>query len=235
MGRVSGARLTPKLQLFVANYLVHYNAARAVKQTYGENPHDRGTEKWERFEASARARGSMLLTKLNVSEAIRVGQKRIRQKFDVDADMVVAELASIAFTRLDQVAPWDEDGSHLMPSSEIGEVHLAAIKGMKFKRTVEVQEGEIDPETKLPKQTVLRVENVEFTMHDKVAALKLLGQHVGMRFGGPRINVEPGGTANVDARNQSLLNVYAKLEDMDPDELVKAALAMPAEEDADGA
>lgn len=224
------SRLTPKQRLFVANYLVHYNAARAIKQTYGENPHARGTAAWQGFEASARARGSILLTKLNVSEAIRVGQKRIRQKFEVDEDMIVAELAGIAFTRLDHIAPWDEEGAHLTPSADVGEIHLAAVKGLKFKRTIEIEEGPKDADGNKT-ETVVRVENVEFTMHDKTAALKLLGQHLGMRFGGPRVNVEKGGTANIDNRHQSLLGVFSKLDQLEPEELLKAAMAMPAEED----
>lgn len=222
------ARLTPKQRLFVANYLVHYNASRAVKQTYGDNPHPRGVPRWHGFEESARARGHKLLTNVHVSEAIRVGQLRVRQKFEVDEDMVVAELASVAFTRLDHIAPWDEDGSRLTASDDISPMHLAAVKGMKFKRTIEVEDGPKDSETGKPKESVVKVESVEFTMHDKTAALKLLGSHLGMRFGNQRINVEKGGVANVDNRQQSLL-VAEKLASMTAEEILAAAMRMPPE------
>lgn len=209
----SSSRLTPKQRLFVEHYLIHFNGTKAAMDAgYSRNPD------------SARAHATKMLAKAHISEAVKIGQRRQIEKFEVDQDMVVAGLAAIAFTNLDDVAPWDERGNMLIASADLPWRVRASIKGLRVRRTRRT-ERRADEDWE--------VEEFEVRMHDRVAALKLLGQHVGMRFGGPRINVEPGGTANVDARNQSLLNVYAKLEDMDPDELIKAAMAMPREEDGE--
>lgn len=203
------SRLTPKQRLFVEHYLVHYNASRAVKETYGDNPHPRGNDRWEAFEESARARGHRLFTNVHVSEAIRAGQKRIRQKFEFDEDMVVAELAAIVFTHLDHLMPWDADGPRLLPSEDLPDFRKGAVKGMRFRRTVEVQQGAEGTK----EERVLKVEHVELVMQDRVSAIKLLLQHGGWLPRGLRVNVEKGGTVHVDSRQQSLVGVFSRLSD----------------------
>lgn len=201
------SRLTPKQRLFVEYYLVAPNATKAVMQAYGLKNAD-----------SARARGAHLLANVSVSEAIRAGQKRLIEKFHVDQDMVVAGLAAIAFTNLDDVAPWDEQGSMLIPSKDLAWRVKASVKGLKVHRRREVvKEGDED--------APWEVERVEWVMHDKVQALKLLGQHVGMVFGGPRVKVESGGVANIDNRRQSL----SVLDQLTVDELIAAAKQLPDE------
>lgn len=205
------SRLTPHQRLFVEYYLVAPNATQAAMKAYGLKKPD-----------SARARGALLLANVSVSEAIRAGQKRLIEKFEIDQDMVVAGLGAIAFTNLDDVAPWDEKGNMLVPSVDLAWRVRAAIKGLRVKRTRRT-ERRADEDWE--------IEEFEVRMHDRVAALKLLGQHLGMRFGGVKVNALPGSEVNVDARNQSLLNLAGKIEELDPDELLRAVMKLPAEED----
>ncbi|MGE3463861.1 MAG: terminase small subunit [Pseudomonadales bacterium] len=206
---MSGGKLTPNQRLFVEYYLVRPNATWAAKQAYPRLK-----------DASARARGALLLANVSVSEAIKAGQARVIEKFHVDQDMVVAGLAAIAFTNLDDVSPWTEAGSILVPSQDLSWRVKASVKGLKVTRRREVEKRE--------DEEAWEVERVEWVMHDKVAALKLLGQHVGMRFGGPKVTAEPGSHVSVDARTQ-FLGITKKLDALTPEELLEAALRMPAE------
>lgn len=221
------AKLTPKQRLFVANLIrLNYNATAAVKATYGENPHAKNTPKWQLFEASARARGSENLTKPNVSEAVRLAQRRVIEKAEVDEDMIVSALAAMVFTNLDDVAPWDEKGLMLTPSDELPWRFKAAVRGIEITRKVYTEKGEDGQEGES-----YTVENVKFRMAEKAPFLKLLMQHMGLLQRGVRdINVGKGGVANVDQRSQSLL-ISEKLAGMSPEEILAAAMALPAEPD----
>jgi phage terminase small subunit len=222
------ARLTPKQRLFVECYLVHYNGTKAALEAgYSKNPD------------SARAHATKMLAKAHISEAVKLGQRRIIEKFEVDADMVVAGSGAIAFTNLDEVAPWDERGTMIIASADLPWRVRAAVKGLRIKRTRRVEGRRnlvkriVDGvEIERAEDEAWEIEEVEWRMHDRVAALKMLGQHLGMRFGAPRIQVKDGGVANVDARAQSLL-IAEKLKDMSPAEILEAAMRLPPEPNDD--
>ncbi len=213
-------RLTPKQRLFVAQYLVHLNATKAAMEVYGLKPD------------SARARGAHLLAKVSVFEAVQAGQRRVVEKFAVDKDMGVSGLAAIAFTNLDDVSPWTEHGSVLIASEDLPLRARSAVRGLRVRRTRRT-EGRPKMEKRVVEgveveelvQEAWEVEEVEWRMHDKVAALKLLGQHLGVFPRGVKINAEPGSEVNVDART---LNLSA-LEALTAEELLEAARRMPAE------
>jgi hypothetical protein len=98
------------------------------------------------------------------------------------------------------------------------------VKGLRVRRVRRV-------EGRGPNAEPWEVEEVEWRMHDKVAALKLLGQHLGMFPRGVKVRAEAGSSVNVDARHQHL-NLKA-LEALTPEELLALASQLPAEpEDA---
>lgn len=219
---MSAPRLTGKQRLFVANLVrLNYNQTAALKATYGENPHPKSSPRWEAWEGYARARASELVTKPNVSEAIRLAQRRAIEQAEVTEDMIVAALGAIAFTKLDDVAPWDEDGLRLTPSEELPWRFKAAVRGIKVRRRV-VEEDDGGKS--------YQVEEVEIRMPDKTPALKLLMQHFGM-LSKVTVKAEPGSQVNVDARQQSLL--VEKLGAMSPEELLDAVMKMPPDPEGD--
>ncbi|UXA66022.1 terminase small subunit [Xanthomonas prunicola] len=77
-GRAS-AKLTPRIQRFVAEYLKDQNAAQAAIRTgYSEK--------------TAKQQGSRLLKLPAVAAAVRAGQKRVAAKAEVTVDTLMAEL-----------------------------------------------------------------------------------------------------------------------------------------------
>lgn len=192
-------RLTPKQELWVACYLVHLNATRAsIEAGYTKHP-----------EAS-RVHGSRMLTKANVLEAVERRRQLVIEKLNVTADMVVSELAAVAFATLDDVAPWDGTGATLIPSEQLERRKRAAVKGIKFRRTRTIGKDEDEDD--------VEVEHVEFVMHDKVAALKLLGQHLGIEglVRGPK-------KVELHQHNERTFNLGAKFDEVDVEELLRAA------------
>ena len=192
-------RLTPKQELWVACYLVHLNATRAsIEAGYTKHP-----------EAS-RVHGSRMLTKANVLEAVERRRQLVIEKLNVTADMVVSELAAVAFATLDDVAPWDGTGATLIPSEQLERRKRAAVKGIKFRRTRTLGKDEDEDD--------VEVEHVEFVMHDKVAALKLLGQHLGIEglVRGPK-------KVELHQHNERTFNLGAKFDEVDVEELLRAA------------
>jgi len=187
-------RLTPKQELWVACYLVHLNATRAsIEAGYTKHP-----------EAS-RVHGSRMLTKANVLEAVERRRQLVIEKLNVTADMVVSELAAVAFATLDDVARGMGRGR---PDSERQLPKRAAKIKFRRTRTLGKDEDEDDVE----------VEHVEFVMHDKVAALKLLGQHLGIEglVRGPK-------KVELHQHNERTFNLGAKFDEVDVEELLRAA------------
>ncbi|MDB5432034.1 MAG: hypothetical protein JWP35_3150 [Caulobacter sp.] len=102
-----------------------------------------------------------LLRRPHVAAAIQAAMAARGARTGVTADRVVAELAAVAFTRLDQVMDWGErDGESYVearPASHLGPSAAAAIADIK-----------------------LIGGSVRVRLHDKIEALSLLARHMGM-------------------------------------------------------
>lgn len=102
--------------------------------------------------------GHQLLQKTSVAEAIAQGQTARSERLEITADRVVTELAAIAFAHMGQFATW---GGHDVTLKDSSEVDPRAVLEVKMS------------ETKYGT-------NLGIKLHDKLGALKLLGQHLGM-------------------------------------------------------
>jgi phage terminase small subunit len=162
--------LSPKQRQFVAEYLVDLNAsAAAARAGYSGR--------------TSRQIGDRLLTKVDVQVAIQAAMAERSKRTGVTQDMVVRELARVAFGDRRKLMTWGPEGVRLVDSSELDENDAAAV--------AEVSET-----------TTKDGGSLKLKTHDKVAALKLLGEHLGMfkqrveltgRDGGPvaQTNVTP--------------------------------------------
>lgn len=140
--------LTPKQQRFVEEYLVDLNAAGAARRAgYG-------------LKAAMRM-GSENLAKPAIAAAIEVRQKVLREKAEITADMVIRELAKIAFGDQRRLMSWGPGGVKLRASADLSDEEAAAV--------AEVSET-----------TTLNGGSLKIKAHDKVGALKLLGEHLGL-------------------------------------------------------
>lgn len=154
--------LTEKQARFVAEYLVDLNATQAASRAGYKDPNI----------------GRQLITKNNVSEAIQKAIQERSQRTEITQDMILKELANIAFAngtdfatvvcREVPMTSVDEDGKlqtviktqQLVEVKDTGKLPLekrAAIAGIK--------EGKY---------------GIEVSSYDKVKALELLGKHLGM-------------------------------------------------------
>lgn len=92
------AKLTPKQQRFVDEYLVDLNATQAaIRAGYREK--------------TAKAQGSRLLTKVDIATAIQKRREELQQNANVTVERIIQEYARIAF--LDPANIFGPDGRSL--------------------------------------------------------------------------------------------------------------------------
>ena len=162
------ARLTEKQARFVAEYLVDMNATEAAKRAgYSEK--------------TAYSIGFENLRKPEIQEAIQAAMAERAKRTEITQDMVIRELAKVAFSNgtdfarvVSTPAPTtivDEEGNvqqvirpvqrvELIDTDQLSPDKRAAIAGIK--------EGKF---------------GIEVKGYDKIKALELLGQHLGMFTG----------------------------------------------------
>jgi len=186
MGGKKG-KLAEKHALFVERYLVHLNATKAAEEA--------GFSK-----KTARAIGSRLLTRVDVAEAISAAKTRRREKSEITADQVIAELALIALSDLGEMVKVNEDGTvQALPLDQLRPEARRAISEISQTST-----ERFDPETK---GTVEKV-RLGLKLHSKVKALELLMSHFGLNA--PQ-KVDVSGTLQVATAKATL---GAKLDEL---------------------
>lgn len=137
--------LTEKQKRFVEEYLVDLNATQAaIRAGYSEKTADRI--------------GPELLGKTCVSAVIQEAIEKRTKRVEITQDMVIAELAAIAFANGTDFATVGSNGQvRIVPTIKLSAEQKKAIASIK--------EGQYGTEVK---------------QHDKVRALELLGKHLGM-------------------------------------------------------
>lgn len=149
--------MTDAQKRFCDEYLVDLNATRAYKVAYTNCKKDE----------TARANSSRLLTNANIQEYISEKQKEIEKRTEVTQDMVIKELAKIAF--LDIRKLYKENGQ-LKNVTDIDNDTAGAISSLE---TLEEYDGYGDDKEKIG-------DTQKVKLLDKTKALELLGRHLGM-------------------------------------------------------
>nr|DAX88313.1 MAG TPA: Terminase small subunit [Caudoviricetes sp.] len=144
--------MTEKQKIFADEYLIDLNATRAYRVAYPSVKKD---------EAAA-VNGSKLLRNTKVQEYISERMKERQQRTEVTQDMVIKELAAIAFARVTDYVEIRSNGLScstviIKPTTDLSDQQVRAIAGIK--------EG---------------ANGIEIKMNDKEKALELLGRHLGM-------------------------------------------------------
>lgn len=136
--------LTPKQERFVAEYLVDLNAtAAAMRAGYKEK--------------TAAQEGYKLLQKPSVADAIQEERANLSKRTEITQDMVIEELAKIAFANGTMYAKVAGGNVVLTETDELTEDQKAAVSGIK--------EGKF---------------GIEVSTYDKVKALELIGKYLGI-------------------------------------------------------
>lgn len=143
--------MTEKQKIFADEYLIDLNATRAYRVAYPSVKKDE----------TAKSAGSRLLTNVNVAKYISERMQERQQRTEVTQDMVVRELAAIAFSRATDYAEIRSNGVTstviIKPTASLTDEQVRAIAGIK--------EG---------------ANGIEVKLNDKEKALDLLGRHLGM-------------------------------------------------------
>lgn len=140
-------KLTPKQELFCKEYIIDLNATRAaIASGYSEK--------------TANRIGPENLSKLVIQEYIQELTKEREKRTEITGDMVIKELAKIAFIQESDF--YNSDGSAKLPH-ELTDEQRSALKSYSVK-SIKVAKDEYED---IP----------IFVAHDKVKTLELLGKH----------------------------------------------------------
>ena len=149
--------MTDAQKRFCDEYLIDLNATRAYKVAYPRCKKDE----------TANAASSRMLRNVKVQEYISEKQKEIEKRTEVTQDMVIKELAKIAF--LDIRKLYTENGQ-LKNVADIDSDTAGAISSLE---TLEEYEGYGDDREKIG-------DTQKVKLLDKTKALELLGKHLGI-------------------------------------------------------
>lgn len=162
------AKLTPKQKRFIEEYLVDLNATQAaIRAGYSED--------------SAAVIGCENLIKPNIQAAINEAVAERSKKVEVTQEMVLRELAMIAFVDIRQA--FDADG-FLLPIKDMPENVARAVAGMDL--SSRVIEG-TDPDSE---RQVLHEDLKKLKLIDKKGSLELLGRHLKLFGADTQINLK---------------------------------------------
>jgi len=165
--------LTPKMKLFCEEWIIDFNATRAAISA-GHS------------ERSAAEIGSENLTKPKIQAYIRDLMAERSERTQVTADMVVTRLAQIAFADIDRIVKVVEKAAP--DTTTTGESGTDSSKK---------QNVVVFPTDSIPKHMRGAIagikqgrDGIEVKVHDPIAALQLLGRHLGMW--NDKLKVDPG-------------------------------------------
>ena len=139
--------MTKKQKMFADEYLIDLNATRAYRAAYPSVKKDE----------VAAVNGSKLLRNTKIQEYISERMQERQLRTEVTQDMVVKELAAIAFSRATDYAAVKGGAVCIKDTDSLTDDQIRAIAGIK--------EG---------------ANGIEVKLNDKEKALELLGRHLGM-------------------------------------------------------
>ena len=139
--------MTDRQRRFADEYLIDLNATRAYKAAYPSVKRDE----------TARVNASRMLTNANVQEYIKAHMQARQERTQITQDMVLREIAAIAFADINDVVEIKNGSVFLADTGDLTPEQRKIIAGVK-----EGQAG------------------VEIKFFDRLRALELLGKHLGL-------------------------------------------------------
>lgn len=154
--------MTEKQKIFANEYLIDLNATRAYRAAYKSVKND----------VVAATNGGRLLRNAQIQTYIAERMEDRQKRTEITQDMVLQELAAIAFARATDYVSVMDGMVQVKDTDQLSDSQIAAIAGIK-----ETQNG------------------IEVKLGSKEKTLELLGRHLGMW--NDKINVE----GQVEAKN----------------------------------
>lgn len=179
--------MTEAQKRFCDEFLIDLNATRAYKVAYPNCKKDE----------TARANGSRLLTKANIQEYVAEKMKEREQRTEVTQDMVIKELAKIAFfnpknifgdnNTLKDIVSLDDDIASVITSVE----------------TLEEYDGYGEDREKIGNTTKVK-------LADKMKALEMLGRHLGMFKDKVEVDVK-----EKQEKKNTIVDIFSQMKEVD--------------------
>ena len=159
-------KLTDKQIRFCNEYLIDLNATQAaIRAGYSEK--------------TANRIASENLSKLDIQQYLKKKQEEKEKRTEITADMVIKELAAIAFSDRTAIAKVRNEPLY---NSETGNIMLDESGKVITAPIVEITETDTLSED--VKKAISGIKQgrkgIEISSYDKVKALELLGKHLGM-------------------------------------------------------
>lgn len=170
--------MTDAQKRFCDEYLIDLNATRAYKVAYPRCKKDE----------TANAAASRMLRNVKVQEYISEKQKKIEKRTEITQDMVIKELAAIAFSKASDYAKLKKMKRNvpIFEGEDIVDYKEEEYTGIEFTPTDELTEEQ--------KKALSGIKEGKFGIQvdscDKVKALELLGRHLGIFNDKMDVNVQ---------------------------------------------
>lgn len=165
---VAESKLTAKQQRFCDEYLIDLNATQAaIRAGYSEK--------------TACEQGARLLANVKVQHYLQKRKKERVERTEITQDMVLYELANIAFSNAaDYAAVVEKDAM-----TEVNGIMIPALDAegntVKYRTVEPVLTKDLTEQQKRALAVIKKGrDGFEIKAHDKVRALELLGKHLGM-------------------------------------------------------
>lgn len=156
--------LSPRQKEFLRQYLLLRNASEAYRISHNY----KGT--------NADVLAAKLLVNASISAELKSHEQRRQMEFEISEKKILDELAAIAFGHIGKVAEWDDEDMNVIPKDKLDE------SAMKYLDSIEkITIGE----------DITKV-SVKTLANQKVKALQLLGEHIGMWSKDARAGIDQG-------------------------------------------
>lgn len=162
------AKMTDKQKRFCDEYLIDLNATQAaIRAGYSEK--------------TAAEQGARLLINVKVQEYIQERKDKRIKRTEITQDMVLKELAIIAFSNATDYARVVEKDAMAEVEGVMIPIHDAEGNPIKYKTVEPILTEELTEEQKKALSVIKKGrDGFEVKPYDKVRALELLGKHLGM-------------------------------------------------------
>lgn len=140
-----------KHELFSKEYLIDLNATQAaIRAGYSKR--------------TARSQGQRLLTNVDIQDRISELMEERSKRVEITSDMVVQEIAKIAFSDIKDFITWDEEGN--VTAIEPTDIDTTALQAVKSNKKYYADDaGDIIESS------------IEVKLHPKLRALEILYSH----------------------------------------------------------
>lgn len=190
--------MTDAQKRFCNEYLVDLNATRAYKVAYPKFKKDE----------TANAAASRMLRNVKIQEYISEKQKEIEQRTEITQDMVIKELAAIAFSKASDYAKLKKMKRNvpIFDGEDIVDYKEEEYTGIEFTPTDELTEEQ--------KKALSGIKEGKFGIQvdscDKVKALELLGRHLGIFNDKINVNVK-----EKQEKKNTIADIFSQMKEVD--------------------